>query len=68
MNIVNSALVNNASSGSPGSVTRSAQIFVLKKAMNLQAEGAAELLASVPEPTATLASSGKLGTRLNTYA
>lgn len=71
MNLANTALVNNASAGSPGSAANGAQIFVLKKAMNLQAEGAAVLLASVPQPPApssALASSGNLGTRLNTYA
>lgn len=67
MDLSNTALVNNASSSATGSVQASAQIFVLRKAMDLQAQGALELLNSVPPPPA-LASSGSLGTRLNVYA
>jgi hypothetical protein len=70
MNLANTALVNNAGSASPGSVQSSAQMMVLKKAINLQGQGVLELLGSLPpQPQQpALASSGPLGTRLNAYA
>jgi len=67
MDLSNTALVNNAGSSPAGSVQASAQIFVLRKAMDIQAQGTLELLNSVPPPPA-LATSGSLGTRLNVYA
>lgn len=67
MDLANTALVNNAGSGSPGSVQSSAQMMVLKKAINLQAQGVMELLNTLPAQP-QLASSGHLGTRLNAYA
>lgn len=53
-----------------GSVQQAVQIGVLKKANDLQGQAAMQLLQSVPSPTGNqpLASSGQLGTRLNTYA
>ncbi|MCV2359079.1 putative motility protein [Paucibacter sp. TC2R-5] len=69
MDLANTALVNNVGS-SGSSVQSSAQMMVLKKAINLQAQGVMDLLGSLP-PTPTqpaLATSGSLGTRLNTYA
>ncbi|MDC8771054.1 putative motility protein [Roseateles albus] len=70
MDLANTALVNNAGSASPGSVQGSAQMMVLKKAINLQAQGVMDLLGSLPPTPAqpALATSGSLGTRLNTYA
>lgn len=44
-----------------------AQLAVFKKAMDIQANGIAELIGSVP-PSPPLASSGNLGTQLNTFA
>ncbi|MCV2354859.1 putative motility protein [Paucibacter sp. B2R-40] len=67
MDLSNTALVNNAGSASPGSVQSSAQMMVLKKAINLQGQGVMDLLNSVP-PQPALATSGNLGTRLNAYA
>jgi len=67
MDLANTALVNNAGAAPMGSVQAEAQISVLKKAMHLQAQGVMELLNAVP-PNPPLASSGSLGTRLNTYA
>ncbi len=67
MDLANTALVSNAGSATPGSVQSSAQMMVLKKAINLQAQGVMELLGSLP-PQPALASSGPLGTRLNAYA
>ena len=70
MHLVDTALVNNAPSGSAGSAASGAQIFKLKNAITLQAEDAAELLAPVPTPPAAwkpMTSSGTLGTQLNAY-
>jgi hypothetical protein len=46
------------------------QINVLKKAMNAQASAAAALIQALPQPTGALplATSGTLGTQLNTRA
>jgi hypothetical protein len=70
MDLANTALVNGAGSASPASVQASAQMMVLKKAINLQAQGVMDLLGSLPQqpPQAALATSGHLGTRLNTFA
>jgi hypothetical protein len=49
-----------------GSVQAAAQVSVMKKATHLQAEAVATLLQSMPQPQ--LATSGSLGTQVNTYA
>ncbi|OYU25479.1 YjfB family protein [Paucibacter sp. B51] len=67
MELANTALVHNAGSAAPGSVQSSAQMLVLKKAIDQQAQGALQLLDALPAQPA-LASSGSLGTRLNVYA
>ncbi|MEJ6006764.1 YjfB family protein [Paucibacter sp. AS339] len=67
MDLSNTALVNNAGSAKSGSVQAEAQFTVLKKALHLQEQGVMDLLNAVP-PSPPLASSGPLGTRLNTYA
>ncbi|MCU7371299.1 YjfB family protein [Paucibacter sp. O1-1] len=65
MDINTTSLINNLHSSQAGSVQASAQLLVLKQAMNLQGQGAMALLASVQPPLAT---SGNLGTQLNVYA
>lgn len=67
MDLSNTALVNNAGNSNAGTVQAAAQLMVLRKAMDIQSQGALELLNSVP-PAPALASSGSLGTRLNVYA
>ena len=54
-----------SASAAPADAT---QLLVLKKAMDLQAQGAQTLLQTLPTPTLPLATSGHLGTRLNTVA
>lgn len=71
MNIVNSAslsaAVNNASNGDAGTVQAAASTLVLKKALEMQAAGAIELLNALPRQPA-LATQGSVGRHLNTFA
>jgi hypothetical protein len=57
------ALVNAATQMQQSQVTQAAQVLVLKKAMDIQATGALALLQALP-----LATSGNLGTQVNTMA
>ena len=66
MDAVNNSIVMNAGAADTGSVAAEASLAVLKKSLNQQASAAAELIAALPQPT--LATSGSLGTRVNTYA
>ena len=63
MDISPAALVNAATQMQQSQVTQTAQVLVLKKAMDLQATGALALLQALP-----LATSGNLGTQVNTMA
>lgn len=60
------AAVSGASAATPGSVQGAASVLVLKKALDLQAASATQLIEALPQPA--LASSGTLGTRVNTFA
>lgn len=64
--VTSATTVNNASSATPGTASSVAAMTVLKKAMNLDAANAAALIQALPQPA--LATSGNLGTKLNTYA
>lgn len=55
-----------ASSAQAGTVQGSAALMVLKRATDIQAASAAQLIEALPQPG--LALSGALGTRVNTYA
>ena len=66
MDSVTSATVANVSSADLGTVQGQAAVSVLKKALDLQASSAAQLIESLPQPA--LATSGPLGTQVNTYA
>lgn len=65
MDSVNSATVTNASSADLGTVQGAASVLVMKRALDAQAAGAAQLIASLPEPA--LATSGTVGTKVNTF-
>ena len=63
--------ISSASSPPPvtapaGTVQAAAGVSVMKKSSHLQAEAVATLLQALPQPA--LATSGTLGTQLNTYA
>jgi hypothetical protein len=63
MDISPAALVNAATQMQQSQVTQTAQVLVLKKAMDIQESGALALLQALP-----LATSGNLGTQVNTMA
>jgi hypothetical protein len=63
MDISPAALVNAATQRQQNQVTQTAQVLVLKKAMNIQASGALALLQALP-----LATSDNLGTQVNALA
>ncbi|MET0519962.1 MAG: YjfB family protein [Burkholderiaceae bacterium] len=66
MDAVNNSTVSNASNANLATVQGQASTSVLRKSLDLQEANAAQLLQALPQPA--LASSGSLGTRLNTYA
>lgn len=63
MDISPTALVSAAIQMQQSQVAQTAQVLVLKKAMDMQATGALALLQALP-----LATSGNLGTQVNTMA
>ena len=63
MDVPPAALVNAVTQMQQGQVAQAAQVLVLKKAMDTQASGALALLQALP-----LATSGNLGTQVNTMA
>ena len=63
MDVSPAALVNTATQMQQSQVTQTAQVLVLKKAMDVQATGALALLQALP-----LATGGNLGTQVNTMA
>ena len=66
MDPVSSSTVTNASAASPGSVQGAVAVSVLKKSLDQQASMASQLIATLLEPA--LATSGSLGTQVNTFA
>lgn len=62
-----SRLTHQAAEAQPGTVRGAAALSVLRRALDQDATAAAQLLQALP-PQPALASSGPLGTRLNTYA
>lgn len=63
---VSASSINTASSAPAGSVQEGAAIMVLKKAMQAQENTALSLIQSLPQPA--LATTGGVGTQVNTYA
>ena len=60
------AIVNTATALSQNQTAQAVQVHVLRKAMDMQESAAATLLQALPQPP--LATSGPLGTQVNTYA
>ena len=67
MNISNTPAVQAATTAAAGSTSDAVNILVLKKALDTQALAAATLLQALPQPPA-LATTGAVGTRVNTFA
>jgi hypothetical protein len=66
MDSVTSVVIGNASSADACTVQGAASMSVLRKALNTQAAGAAQLMASLQQPP--LATSGSVGTQPNALA
>jgi Putative motility protein len=66
MNVSGTSGAKGAASQVP--VADAAQVFVLKKAINLQAANTATLLNALPQPKAPLVMSGSVGHTINTSA
>lgn len=66
MDSVNSAIVTSASSADLSTIQGTASVLVMKKALDAQASGAMQLIAALPQPA--LATSGTMGTKVNTFA
>lgn len=62
------SIVSTATAQASQSTSDAINISVLKKALDLQANAAATLLQALPQPQPALATSGSLGTQLNTFA
>lgn len=67
MDIANAPAVNAAASQTQAGTADAVSLRVLRKALDVQAEGALALLDALPQPPA-LASEGPLGRHLNVYA
>lgn len=66
MSTVSPTVVGNASAANLGTVQGTASLLMLKKSLDAQASTAAQLVQSLPQPA--LATSGSLGTQVNTFA
>jgi len=66
MDALSSATVANASAANTATVQGSAAVAVLRKALDMDAASAVQLIEALPQPA--LATSGPLGTQLDTYA
>ena len=67
MDAVSSSTVSNASTADLGTVQGVAAISMLRKSLDVQASSAAALIAALPQQP-PLATSGSLGTQVNTFA
>ncbi len=66
MDAVNRSTVSNASAADLGTVQGAAALLMLKKSMAAQSSSATQMIAALPQPA--LATSGHLGTQVNTLA
>jgi len=67
MDITNSTAVSTVVTQSQGETADSVNLLVLRKALDVQQDGAMALLNALPQPPA-LATEGSVGRHLNTYA
>jgi hypothetical protein len=67
MDVSPAALINASTQMQQSQVAQTAQVLVLKKAMDIQASGAMALIQALPA-NLPLATSGSVGTQLNVMA
>ena len=67
MDVSPAALINASTQMQQSRVAQTAQVLVLKKAMDIQASGAMALIQALPA-NLPLATSGSVGTQLNVMA
>ncbi len=67
MDVSPTALINASTQMQQSQVAQTAQVLVLKKAMDVQASGAMALIQALPA-NLPLATSGSVGTQLNVMA
>ena len=67
MQIASSTAVQAATAAAQSETADAVNIAVLKKAINIQTTSALTLLQALPNPVA-LATSGSMGTQINTFA
>ena len=67
MDSISSAAATNASGAALDTVKGQASVAMLRRALDVQAASAAQLIQALPQQP-SLASSGNLGTRVNAYA
>ena len=67
MDIANTPSVSVAASQAQGDAPDAVNLLVLRKALDIQADGALALLSALPQQPA-LATEGSLGRHLNAYA
>lgn len=63
-----SSILQTATASAQRETADAVQVAVLKKSMDINADAAAQLIAAVQPPAPQLATSGTLGTQVNTYA
>jgi hypothetical protein len=66
MNLTSPSSVQAATSAAQSNSATSVNVLVLKKALDVQASTAMQLLQALPQPA--LQTEGALGTQVNTYA
>jgi hypothetical protein len=67
MDIANSTSVSAVLNQTQGETADAVNLLVLRKALDIQSQGAMELLNALPQPPA-LATEGSLGRNVNVYA
>lgn len=67
MDIASSSSVSPVSNPAQGEPADAVDLLVLRKALDIQSQGAIELLNALPQPPA-LATEGSLGRHVNVYA
>ena len=68
MDISSNAATGAALTAADGTGAGAVQTVMLRTALDMQAGSTAQLIRDLPPPAAALATSGSLGTNINTYA